>query len=138
MLVRLIVWTFGVALSFLPLFFVAATLIAPNTDLSFLQALSNEELLAVAFTLGGVAAVDVLITARAEARTGTQPDTSGGLQPLRVGIGLITLFLTFTSMGIYLLLKFKVAHWTPEATVFTVQSLCAGTVVTSFLCETRS
>jgi hypothetical protein len=121
---RLMVWGFGVVVSLLPLGFVASTLLEPNGGPTFLQAIANEELLAVAFTLGAVAAVDALINSRARL--------------FSIGIGVITLVLTISSIGIYMLLKFKIAHWPPEATVIAIQSLCAGTVLTSFLCESQS
>lgn len=138
MFVRLIIWTFGVVLSFFPLALVALSLMDPNIGRGFLQAISNEELLAVAFTLGGVAAVDALIIARAAEMDPSARGPRERLRPFRVAVGLTTLLLTFFSIGIYLLLKFKATHWTPDATVLVVQILCVGTVITSFLCESRS
>jgi hypothetical protein len=53
---------FGIAVSLIPLIFVAASLV--NTGPTFWEAFSNEELLVVAFPVGAVAAFEALIATR--------------------------------------------------------------------------
>jgi hypothetical protein len=123
MLARLIIWIlFGVILSLAPLLIVAITIWQPNSGSSgLLEAVATEELLAVAFTLSGAAAVDALVN-------------SGRRAPGLI-VGGITLLLTFFTVAAYVLIKIHATHLSPEDTIFWVQRFYLSTVIMSFFCE---
>ena len=93
----------------------------PTTGLDgLLDAISNEELLAVAFTLGGVAAVDVLVKAATSHRE------------FKVAAGCLTLLLTLIGVATYVLLKTHATQLPPTLATSTVQWLYMLTVAGSF------
>ncbi len=89
---RVIIWAlFGVGLSMAPLVIVAALGWEPSTGRSALVALvCNEELLAVALTLGGAAAADVLIR------------STGAFRPVKLLVGGLTFLATVACVAFML------------------------------------
>lgn len=88
---RVVVWVlFGVVLSMTPLVVVAAIGWEPQSGLDgFMTLVCNEDLLAVALTLGGAAAADL--------PTNSQPPW----RVVKLGVGGITFLTAIVSMGIY-------------------------------------
>jgi hypothetical protein len=77
MIERLIMWVmFGFGLSLIPLLIAAGLTWEPNGQRTFLAILSNEELLAVALTLGGAASANVLANASGPFRNITHQSAS--------------------------------------------------------------
>jgi hypothetical protein len=81
---RVIMWMiFGFALSMTPLVIVAGMDWMPVSGVrGFIRLLCNEEMLAVALTLGGAAAADVLTK------------STGRLRPLKLAVGGLTFIAT--------------------------------------------
>jgi hypothetical protein len=127
---RVIMWVFlGLVLSLVPLVIVAFMTFQPGHN-SLLTILSNEELLAVAFTLSGAAAADVLVNVSSAA---------GGFAKFAKGcVGCATFVLTVLTAAAYVLLKAHSTQLTPPQIVGIIQLLYAGTAVMSFLCELLS
>jgi hypothetical protein len=89
---RFIRWVLcGLLLSLLPLFLVALSTWKQGSE-EFSQAFLTEELLAVGLTLAGAAGV--------EAFAAPPP-----FQPIRRGIGLTTILVAMTCVGLYVLFK---------------------------------
>jgi len=126
---RVILWLcFGFILTLVPLAIVALITAPANSGLvSFLNAASNEDLLAVAFTLAAAAAADVLIP---------QEDQTVGIW--RVLAGSITIvFAIFTAM-MYVVLKTHSYHVASEQIVLGTQIVYGISMVCSLVCEILS
>ena len=95
----------------------------PQKD-NLLEVLSTEELLTVAFTLSGAAAVDILVDSRESV--------------WKFFLSIITLLMTLVTMGGYVLFKGQLTHLTHDTIVTTVQCLYLATALLAFLCEFSS
>src|SRR5271168_847839 len=101
MLARLIMWClFGVLLSLMPLGIVAFLVRDPSGHKTIWALLGNEELLAVALTLGGASAADVLA------------NSSGPFQAAKLTAGGLTLIATFCAVALYVAFKGGLSHLT--------------------------
>jgi hypothetical protein len=124
MIGRLIMWViFGFALSLVPLVVVAFLAWEPNGPKTLLTVLSNEELLAVALTLGGASAADVLSNA------------AGPFRNVKLIAGGTTLLATILAVAAYVAFKGSLTHLSEDAKALTDQYLYAGIVVGSFFSE---
>jgi hypothetical protein len=128
MIIRAVVWVFGAfILSLIPLGIVAIIAWKPETGGSgYLSVLSNEELLAVAFTLGGAAAIDVLV------------NSSGSVRLFKIIAGCSAMTLTIIVVIAYIIFKAHLVHLNERALVTTIQYLYAGTIVNAFIFEILS
>jgi hypothetical protein len=129
MVVRAIVWIFGAfILTLIPLGIVAMIEWKPETgSAGLLRILSNEELLAVAFTLGGAAAIDVLV------------NSAGFGRSFKILAGCSALTMTIITVVSYILLRANLIHDLDEdSRIGTTQALYLGTVLNSFICEILS
>src|SRR5436853_4813461 len=109
---RLIMWLiFGCALSLVPLLVVATLSWEPSGEKTFLRLLSNEELLAVALTLGGASAADALSHA------------SGRFRNFKLIAGGGTLLATICAVAAYVAFKGGLTHLSEDAKVITDQYL---------------
>jgi hypothetical protein len=113
----------GTFLSLVPLFVTGIMEYQPGKN-SLLEILSNEELLTVAFTLSGAAAVDVLIESRENA--------------LKFLLGVVTFLMTLVTMLGYILFKAHLTHLTHDTVVTAVQVLYLTTALLAFTCELSS
>jgi hypothetical protein len=122
---RIIIWIiFGFALSMTPLVIVAGIGWLPASGIpGFMQLLCNEEMLAVALTLGGTAAADVLIR------------STGPLRPLKLIVGGVTFLATVFSVAGYVIIKTHSSHLEPDQIVMLVEFAGGTTVVSALLCE---
>jgi hypothetical protein len=125
---RVIIWVlFGVTLSLTPLLIVAAIGWVPATGVNgFATLLCNEEILAVALTLGGAAAADVL--------TSSDPF----LRLVKLSVGGITFLATIACMALYVLLKTHTSHLGPSQAVTAVLTAGGFTIVCALCCEVLS
>ena len=122
--IRLVGWVgMGLVLSMLPLVVAGAMTYQPGQR-SFLEVLSTEELLTVAFTLSGAAAVDILIVCRENL--------------WKFALGIVTLLMTLLTMLSYVLFKGHLTHLGEGVIVETVQLLYLSTAMLAFLCEAMS
>ena len=93
---------FGFALSLTPLVIVAGMGWMPVSGASgFMRLLCNEEMLAIALTLGGAAAADVLT------------NSAGRLRPLKLAVGGLTFVATIFSAAGYVMIKTHSNHLGP-------------------------
>jgi hypothetical protein len=122
---RIIIWIiFGFALSMTPLVIVAEMGWVPASGIpGFMRLLCNEEMLAVALTLGGAAAADVLIR------------SAGPLRPLKLIVGGITFLATVFSVAGYVIIKTHANHLEPDQVVTLVEGAGGTTIVGALLCE---
>jgi hypothetical protein len=127
---RLIGWLFAAfILSLFPLFIAGIMDYRPGQE-SFLHTISEQDLLTVAFTLSGAAAMDILISRRDSI--------------LQLAIGLITLLSTLLTISGYILLhagqllKVALVHFDETTTSATVLWLFVGTALLAFVCEVSS
>lgn len=126
MLVRGIVWVFGtLLLAMVPLAIVALIKWRPENG-TFLEAMTNEELLAVAFTLGGGAAIDVLVK------------SAGAARSAKVLAGCSGLVFTVITIVLYVLFKTGAVQLTEAAKISTDQALFLGTGFNALFCEILS
>ena len=118
---RLIGWVLlGLVLSLAPLFVAGIMEYQPQKD-NLLEVLSTEELLTVAFTLSGAAAVDILVDSRESV--------------WKFFLGIITFLMTLVTMVGYVLFKGHLTHLTHDTIVTTVQFLYLATALLAFACE---
>ncbi len=125
---RMIVWLlFGVALALTPLLIVAGIGWFPATGAKgFVALLCNEDLLAVALTLGGASAADVL--------TSREP----GLRLAKLAAGGVTFLASLASMGLYIAIKTRAHHLDPDEIVVTVTGAGGWTVACALVCQALS
>lgn len=128
MIIRAIVWIFGAfILTLIPLGVVAVVAWKPETGgTGYLNVLSNEELLAVAFTLGGAAAIDVLV------------NSAGSVRLSKIIAGCSAMTLTIIVVIAYILFKAHLVHLSEAGLITTIQYLYVGTVLNAFICELLS
>ena len=91
---------------------------------NFLDLVTDEELLAVAFTLAGASGIDALTST-----------AYPGLRALQSGIGGLTILLAFISAIVYFILKTHSHHLDASATQLIETVLFVGVVVVSFFSE---
>jgi hypothetical protein len=121
---RLIGWVvLGLLLSLMPLGITALMEYEPGRT-SLLDLVSNEELLTVAFTLSGAAAVDTLVS--------TERNVWKFL------LGVVTMLMTLVTISGYILFKGHLTHLSHDYIVDTTQILYCVMILLSFLCEANS
>ena len=125
MLERLIVWSiFGVGLSLTPLIVVAAMGWLPASGPgTFLRLLCNEDFLAVALTLGGAAAADVLIHSAEPWRRA------------KIFVGGITFLNTIVCVAGFVIIKAHVNHLDPSENVLFVANAGLTTLSAATISE---
>jgi hypothetical protein len=88
---------------------------------------SNQDLLAVSFTLSAAASADFIFSREGK---------DGGL--LKVGMGSVTMVLAFISAISYAVVKAGDERFNPYQTACAVALLYAGSMVCSLVCEALS
>ena len=117
-----ILWViFGLLLSLVPLVFVAAMELG-ESDTGLLKHLTNEELLAVAFALGGASGVDALMA-------------NGPSKSLQAAVGGLTVFSALVTVGLYVMLKGHMLHLAANDISQMEFWAFVGTATLSFLSE---
>ena len=114
---------FGVLLSLLPLTIVAFLAWDPDGHTSIWSLLTNEELLAVALTLGGASAADVLA------------NSSGRFRAAKVTAGGLTLLATLCAVAVYVAFKGGLTHLKPDGRELADRALYGGVVLGAFFSE---
>jgi hypothetical protein len=115
---------FGVALSLTPLVIVAGMGWMPVSGASgFMRLLCNEEMLAIALTLGGAAAADVLT------------NSAGRLRPLKLVVGGLTFIATIFSAAGYVIIKTHSNHLGPDLVMLAVAGAGGATLAGALACE---
>lgn len=125
MIERVIMWMiFGFALSLTPLVIVAGMGWMPASGVpGFIQLLCNEEMLAVALTLGGAAAADVLTK------------SAGRLRRLKLAVGGLTFIATIFSAAGYVMIKTHANHFGPDLVMLVVAVAGGTTLAGALVCE---
>ena len=125
MLERLIIWSiFGVTLSLTPLVVVAFMTWDPAGGvLALFRLVLNEELLAIALTLGGAASAGVLI------------HNQGHLRVLKILAGGLTFLATLDCMGAFVVIKSHTNHLGPDGSAIAVGCAALTTLVGAMICE---
>ena len=125
MLERLVIWSiFGLILSMTPLAVVVFMTWQPSAGVAgFLRLTCNEDLLAVALTLGGAAAADVLI------------HSSGRLRVIKIIGGGLTFLATVDCMGIFVVTKAHLSHFDSNDLATTVGFAALTTLAGAMICE---
>ena len=128
MLERIITWMFfGLALSLTPLIIVAAIGWLPSSGGgAFLRLLLREDMLAVALTLGGASAANVLASA------------TGRLRPLKLACGGFTFIMAILSIAAYVVIKVHVKPLSPDETYLWVAWLGGPTLAGGLFSEVLS
>ena len=103
---RVIGWVFsGLILSIIPLVVVAVTKIDATTGATFWGAITDEELLAVAFTLAGASGIDALISTSHPA-----------LRALQIPVGCMAMLAAIAGAAFYIVFRLHAHHMSPEET----------------------
>jgi hypothetical protein len=115
---------FGFVLSMTPLVIVAGMGWMPVSGApGFIRLLCNEEMLAVALTLGGAAAADVLTK------------SAGRLRPLKLAVGGLTFVATVFSAAGYVMIKTHSNHFGPDLVMLVVAVAGGTTLAGALVCE---
>lgn len=125
---RVIIWLiFGFALSMAPLVIVAFMGWMPMSGASgFVKFICNEDLLAVALTLGGAAAADVLTK------------SAGALRLLKLLVGGLTSVASVLSVAGYVAIKAHANHLDDGQITTLVEIAGGATLIGALFCEVLS
>jgi hypothetical protein len=128
MLERIIFWViFGFGLSLTPLIAVAAIGWSPTSGVTaFLHLLFQEDLLAVALTLGGASAANVLASA------------TGRLRPVKIACGGVTFIMSLLSVVAYVVIKVHAKPMSPDELYLWVTYIGGATLIGGLLSEALS